>query len=286
MLAPVHQRHITMPTDFGTSARTVAIGSILGLDTLASSLFENPAALPKDPGTHYSTFFTTFSDGNSALLAMAAAYPLDKGTVAIGFVQKRNPYLDAGFLENNTHFSSAANYALTESLYKLGYELPLTSHTSIGASIHYYTQDLYVTQGHGLNADLGIRIENGPFLVSVVGSNLLNSSSVAYTGGYPNVDFPSDTIISSRYAASDKLALFGQFKGVQGLKAFGFRYAFLPTMELQAGWREIQSLGLHSQWSMGTSIVMSPKIKIHLSWQPREATITDSYVGFSIDIQP
>lgn len=278
----IHQS-ISNPTQLGTSARSLALGSIEGVNATAFAIFENPASLPQDSKRHYSAFYTTLADKESAYFTTSVAYPFYGGEMGFGIAQKRSPNLD--FTEENSDgdFYSASKFAVQENIYKLGYARKLNHTLSAGASIHYYMHDLLLTKGTGWNADIGFLFTSNPFVVSLSLKNIIQNSKVTFSNDYSTLNFPSELVLSSRYCVTNSLRIFGQFSGKNALKAGGIEYAILPTFDVLMGVKEIEAAGKHTQYSLGASIKLSP-VHLNFSYQKTDVVGNDGLYGVSLDL--
>jgi hypothetical protein len=274
---------IAMLTDWGTSSQTLSLGGIQGLHSQGYSIFENPAALPRDHAQHYSAFFSTLADEESGYLVTAVSYPIGNGHFGIGFAQKQSPNLDFTSLNNSDIVVSNSRFSVSESDAVIGYQHSVTDRLSIGASIHYIAQDFFITRGSGWNSDIGIQYDSAPFLISVSAKNIMAQSVMTYTNTSAYLKFPMDTVVSTRYEYSDSLWLYGQLKTAQSLKAFGLRYTPIPQISGQVGWREIEANGIHSQLSAGLALTLA-MMQLNFSYQTSEVLGNSSLYGVSIDV--
>ncbi len=270
-------------SDYGTSSRTLALGGVEGLHAEAYSVFENPASLPRDHNHHYSSFFMALADSESTFFNAAASFPLFAGHVGVGFAQKQSPNLDFTSVNSNDEFQVDSKFAVSETQVNLGYQQSINSMISMGASLHYFVQDLFVTKGTGWNANAGIQLDASPFLVSFGMKNIFQNSEVGYTNGYSSLVFPSALVLAGRYTYSDNLAFYGQLSGSKLLKSGGIRYTPIPLISILAGSRAVDINGIHRQFSAGLSLNLA-MMQVNFSYQASEVAEHDSLYGISMDL--
>ncbi len=274
---------INMPTDFGTSARTIALGGIEGVHSSAYSLFENPAALPKDTTHHYSVFYMQLADKQSGYITAAASYPLGKGHIAFGFTQEQNPDIDHTSQNSNNEFISNGTFSPKQSMYQIGYQYPLKPNLSLGAALHYFSHDQFVTEGNGFNSTIGVQWDKEKWLMSLTAKNIL-ASKVSYNNGYDDLKFPSELVASARYNVTQKIGLYGQLKSDHMLKAAGLRYTPFPYIDLLLGWNQIRVVETDDKVSLGLTLNLNT-IAVHFSYQDTDVVENGQLYGISIDFQ-
>lgn len=273
-----------LPSEYGTSSRTIALGGIEGFSSDAYAIFENPAALTsQEIKPRYSMFYKNLADGETSYFLLAACFPVGPGFVGVGISQKKSPDLDNPITDSNGDFIESTTFAVTDSLYKLGYSQPLMENVRVGASLQYLTQDFLITQGSGWNSDVGVEWDLKPVQLSVVAKNFIGFENVSYTSGYTTLNFPSETVLGARYEHSKSLSFLGQIRGSANLKALGVQYCPIPFIALNMGWREVQADDIQGEISLGVSLLLSG-MSLHASYQKSEVIDHDSLYGMSVDL--
>ena len=269
--------------EYGASSRTSAMGSIQGLQSESYSIFENPASLPRDSRTYYSTYFMTLADAQSSYFTASVAYPLDKkGHVALGIAQKRSPNLDFSGADQNGEYVIASQFVVADTLFKLGYQQQLTDSLSLGLSAHYFVQDLYLTQGAGWNMDAGLWYNFGRVKVSATAKNMLGFSQMSYSNGYRTLNFPSEFVTSAQFDLTDYFKIYGQLRGEKLRRSVGVYVSPIPTLAFLGGIREVGSTGVQTQYSAGVMLNLG-MMALNFSYQNSQVVDYDGLYGISVD---
>lgn len=274
---------ISSPTLPGTSARSLALGAIEGLNPSAYAIFENPASLPSDTKRHYSFFYRKLADSESTYLNFSTSYPVWGGTLGLGISQQKTPNLDNTAMNGDGDFYSESTFSIQENFYKLGYAKSIKESLTLGTSFHYYTNDLHVTSGSGWNIDTGLLYNSSPFMASITLKNIIPHAKVDFSEDYPSLTFPMDLVLSGKYQLVNRIAILGQFSAKEALKAGAVQYSPVATLDLLMGIREIEAAGRHTQLSLGASLKL-PICQLNFSYQKSEVVGSENLFGFSLDI--
>lgn len=253
------------PITVGTSAAMVSRGNIEGFSTNSNALFENPASLyhvQKHAGS-LSLFNTTLMEEvNYQNIAYALPILKDRAVFGLGFARLavddipstieviQNGSEDTGDPGiNNSVFERAGSY--THSRYQvnaaLGFSQSDTLHWGVSGKYYSFALDDYT--GSGVNLDLGLVIDSGPWAFSFALKNFLSSSTVSYTGD----DYTAEETLAFQNVyglrlSTESFNFYGQIR-VSGsekifTKAFGgtFTPSFMPIINFSAGYKEYPAI--------------------------------------------
>ena len=280
--AGVQDNTIAMITDYGSSARTLALGGVEGVHNGAYAIFENPAALLKDSAQNFSMMYYNLADGESSYFNIGTSFEGWGGHWGFGYAQLRSPNLNYTEADSNSEFYSDSTFAIAESLFSIGYSQSLNPSLSWGASLHYVSQDYFLTKGTGYNLDIGTQWDANPFLVSLTAKNIITDATVTYTDGYTALHFPAELVLSTRYAFSDNFGIYAQVKGPHNLKAAGLRYSPLSSIDFLVGWKEMEATSITQKFTTGISLNLSPA-RLHFSYQKADIIENSDVFTVSFD---
>lgn len=288
---PSFANTISMITDYGTSGKTKATGTIEGIHKQASLIYENPASLAEIPRYAVSAFYTMMADQESAYISVSTVLPYKKYRIGLGFTRLGVPNLDHTGKNDADEYYVQDGFQTSESLYKACLSYPITPFASVGASAHYYRQDFYTVSGGGFNADVGASLHFEKFSSSFSLKNILRPLHVTYTEGAPDYAFPLQAVLSNRLQAFSFLSLYSQFKYVRPqnylLPSFGLEIVpprLNNLFHLYAGWKQTEVASLvTSRVSLGLGLILSD-LEFHFVYEPTVYLENTSLYGVSLNL--
>jgi hypothetical protein len=287
-----HASTITHVTQYGTSAKTKALGSIEGLGTHATSLQENPASIQYLERLHHiSTFYTTLSDQETTYANMAYVTKIGKSRIGFGLSRLAIPNLEHTGLDENDEITVEDHFNAEDRLYTLGVSYPLNNYINIGLSGHLYEQQLYNVKGSGSNANIGATFTYKSLQSSVVAKNILKSMKVNYNQGLDNLKFPFKVLASTKYGATSYMNLYAQLKyseaGNHFLKSVAAEFQpsiYAKGLKVYIGWKEDESATL-----LKNRIALGVGLELHHSdiqfvYEHTENSFNTALYGLSVNI--
>lgn len=125
-------------TDLGSSAETISLGNVEGLNGSASGIFENPAALNRVEHTSIGLFMTTLMDDvYYKNISLASRMPVG----VVGFGYSEASVFNIPVSAENTitkEFYVKDTFDYRDSMMKFGYSLELDPDLTVGGSYVYY----------------------------------------------------------------------------------------------------------------------------------------------------
>lgn len=243
LTSQLHAESIQLLTDhIGSSPQMIAIGNIEGMFSGPSSIFDNTAAITKSSPSFYS-MQTQLADPDTKFLCLAYSMPFLEGHLGLGIMNTHTSGIDKTGEDNFSEYYSASTFGVKDELYTLGYQKMIDTKTSLGVTLKYIDQDLYETRGTGINADVGLIINEAPYRISVSAKNIFRNSKITYTEDNAKRSLPFQVVLGGKYQFLD-FGVMGQFKYIEDTKLIakscGLEYT--PGTQLFsvfAGWKEI-----------------------------------------------
>ncbi len=232
-------------TDLGSSAETISLGNVEGLNGSASGIFENPAALRNIEHTSMGLFMTTLMDEvYYKNISVASRMPV--GVIGFGYSEAsvfNIPISAENSATNEFYVKDTFDYR--DSMMKLGYSFDLDPDLSIGASYVYYLRTFGDITASGANFDVGMLYTQPTYSWSVFARNAASGGAInyAYSDGTVSAEkLPLELVGSGKYRVIDGTTVYGQMKirRATGLMSIGAK--FIPreyaSLELNAGYRQ------------------------------------------------
>ena len=283
---------ISSVRDLGTSAKTRALGAVEGLHDQANVLFENPAGMTGLYGSNYTLFYTKLADEQTQFISLAATYEYRATHFGFGYISKTIPSLDYTGENVLEEFFVNTTFDVFDRYLTAGVARQLSDQLSLGASFHYYQQDLYVTRGSGVNLNLGLRYDTEKTRWSFSGKNLMKASELSYSNGYGSASFPYHIVVSVAHDVFSILTLYSQLDYIPdfsiALKSAGLELALPKTSDalvLYAGWKEISVASeVANRFSLGLGLDLG-SADIQFAYEPTDYTANNSQYGISLNIR-
>lgn len=234
-----------MLTDLGSSAETISLGNVEGMNGSASGIFENPASLRNVEHTSIGLFMTTLMD-EVCYKNISVASRMPVGVIGFGY-SEASVFNNFNSAENPiTHeFYIKNTFDYRDSMMKLGYSLDLDSDLSIGASYVVYLRTFGSTKASGANFDLGVLYTQPTYTLSLFGRNTATGGSVNYEygdGSTGSEKLPVEMVASGKYRIIDGTTVYGQMKLRRANPLMSIGAKFIPrefaSLELNAGYRQ------------------------------------------------
>lgn len=280
---------VEMLTDYGTSAKTQALGGIEGLDADAYTLYENPARMSALQTGRSSLFYSSLIDDESHYASFAHVFLWKKIAIGLGYTQLAAPNIDHTAEDlGSGQVISVDTFSTKDNLYKLGFARAISEKLSVGASLHYYTQSLYTNKSSGSNMDIGVVYDHKSWKNSLAIKNILSSSQVSYTNTDTTVPFPRLYVLSTQYQYFNFLKINGQLKYDEDskklLRALGIDYAIMSHVHCYAGYSELYEVEeLKSRFTVGMGMNLQ-RINLQYSYSFTEFDSKSGLFAFSISI--
>ena len=275
-------------TDTGTSAKMVGIGYVMGFDSSAVAIFENPASLYDLKKMSLTAFYTTFLGGESKYLNYAFAYRLPFNVV-FGFGLMDSQVSDikqtgaTSASDPSTYFVSNT-FDYRNSMYKAAVQWDLLPNIHTGVSLSYFKHDLFTVTGTGFNADIGVVANIQAVDISLLAKNVIPGNFIKYTNDTEE-KVQSQYIAGIHYNVAD-FDLYGQLKyQSQKYISAGVRYHVVPFISVSGGWSEFSVLGeLKNKISLGVNLDVS-KLGVNFAFEKSDYFESDNqfYTSFQID---
>ncbi len=243
-----------MPSSVGTSARMIRLGNIEGLTPLASTVFENPAALHLTKDFSLSLFTTKFMN-EVDYKNIAASKKFGFGTIGLGYMNLGVEGIPHTF-ENNfgdpdlidTEFGVKDYFNYSNSIGKLSYQLSQNKYLHFGLSLSYVHTSLFTYKGSGVNLDVGCLVTFENWDISIAGKNIVPSLKAKWNNGKQET-IDRELVYATKYNFSNLgLDLLGQLKTVGKSRkylfasAINFNPTFFDVFHLSLGYKDFYVL--------------------------------------------
>lgn len=234
-----------MLTDLGSSAETIALGNVEGMNGSASGIFENPAALKSVDHNSIGLFMTTLMDEvYYKNISLASRLPVG----VIGFGYSEASVFDIPISAENSitkEYYVKDYFDYRDSLMKLGYSVELDSEWAVGASYVYYLRTFGAVRATGANFDFGVLLTKPNYSLSLFARNTASGGAVNFNfpdGTTSSEKLPLEVVGSGKYNLVDGITAYGQLKLRRGSPLVSVGGKFIPrefaSLELNAGYRQ------------------------------------------------
>lgn len=292
LVSTTYAATITHLTQYGTSAKSKALGSIEGLSTHATSLQENPASMQYLSQTHHiSTFYTTLSDQETTYTNLAYVMTYGKSRIGFGLSRLAVPNLEHTDLDDNEEIIVEDHFNVEDRLYTIGASYPVSSALNIGISTHLYEQSIYNVKGSGINANIGATYTTRTLQSSLSAKNIVRFLKVDYNQGLDNLNFPFKVLASTRYSATSYMNLYAQLKYTESgnhlLKSIAAEFQpslYAKGLKLYLGWKEDESTTLlKNRIALGVGLELDNS-DIQFVYEHTENSFNTALYGLSVNI--
>ncbi len=287
LVSSVGASEFVMLTDYGHSAKSIALGNIHGSELSASALFENPAFLYGVSSFSASFFQTKFASGEHPLHSSAVAVRTDFGVFAFGFSELRINDLNYTVTNNQNEYRVDHTFSVKNGMYSAAYQFSLSSSLSLASVLNYYHHDLYKDTGKGINFDGGVVFHRKDAALALHVQNSFTPLKIYYANAAEN--FSTQITLAAQKQFSP-FTFFGQIKmpgiGKPYLKSVGVhaRFPFISAFSIQAGWKELYIVNAaHNTLSAGFSIELNP-LHVHIAYERSEYREKDNQFYGSISL--
>ena len=128
-------------SDLGTSARSIAMGNVEGISSVANSAFENPASLFNSSHYSFSLFSAkTIEDTHFVSTSISSKIPF--GTLAFGFTSASVSDIPETAKVNHQHVIKDS-FDYSNSIYKLSFQSSINDDLHVGVSYSYFSQNFF-----------------------------------------------------------------------------------------------------------------------------------------------
>lgn len=278
-----------MITDFGASAKSIAMGNIDGYSNGSSAIFTNPASLKKSKGHSLSLFASTIMDQVN-YYSFSLTAPLFKGTVGIGvFEQSVNgiPRTDQKSIQEDLDQTiyQVGSFDYKNSVVKASFQTMLSRRLSLGLNYSIYSIVFDGYDGTGSNVDLGLYNQFDRFGLSVFSQNIIPNQHVVFSNS--NKELLPTTLSTSIIYPIKNIVIVPQLKysKTKWLFSSGVRYSpgFLPFLSIMGGYKQQldYSLEKHQKATLGIELRLF-ELHLHYAYERSDYYLTDNNNYFSI----
>ncbi len=245
------------PTEIGVTAETLGMGRIEGMNSNASTVFENPAGLYRIPKGGVSYFTVNFlSELTYNTLAGAMRTPW--GVFGIGYMATGIDGIPQTGENEFGEFYQTGIFGYSNQVAKLSYARPLMENLYAGGSVGLFRNRIASSVGTGYNFDLGLILLLDRWTLSMAQRNIVSALNVKYNNGSQE-NLPLESVYGASYQVADPLEIMAQAKTVSSkrglLKSGGVRYTPWPFVSFSGGYSELFVLQeIKNAWSLGVSL--------------------------------
>ncbi len=217
---PIQGSDYLLLSETGTSAKSIAIGNVLGFDESANAIFENPATLDRLKSTNVA-FFSTSIINELNIACFSVGMKSSSGTFGLGYLQGSvNNIYQTGNNDNVFYTDGSFNY-LDQTL-KAAYAFSWQPGLSVGAVLSSYQKSIGSTSAKGIGTEIGAYTKLGAMDVSLVVRNPIGGK-INYTNDQSET-LPLQLIGSGKFSLNEG-EVYGQYKyqvGKKGMMSFGY----------------------------------------------------------------
>lgn len=285
--SPAIANEFQLATDIGANARQIAMGSIEGFTSDASTIFENPAGLYQIDSQSASFFTATFlNEVNYNNLAYARKTKI--GNFGVGYMNLSIPDNPITRRDNSGEHLVVDTFNFTNWVLKATYQKSFFSNVHFGISLNTYGQTLDNSSGTGHNFDTGLIIVDGKNTVAFSVKNLSINQNISFDDGAKE-QLTTQYLASVKREINKEFAIYGQYKLKENnsLLAAALTYTprFAPYCELIGGYRQL-SIGNIDKTNMtlGLSLNLN-KFKVGYSYEASEYSGNNGTNYFSVAVE-
>lgn len=273
-------------TDYGASARFVAVGGVDGFFQSASSVFENPAALYRIKQAGFS-FFTSTVMNEAKYNQVSFVTNTDIGRFGLGYMSVAvNDLFDTGE-DSQNKFYVKQTFNSNNAVFKFAYQNSLSPDLHVGGNLVYYKTGFHDVSGSGNNVDLGLLWVQNWGQVSFSVKNILWDRSVSYGDGKTET-LATDVVLGYGTKVFDEVDVMGQVTRRQDDTLFSaglvYRPSFLPYVSVMGGYRDYLVLGApKNKLAAGLGLHLF-SLDFYYAYEKSDHVEFDGKHSFSVDV--